>query len=71
LSTLPGSEVQRMTAANGSSVVGKSRCCSCSARCARPTARCVLPPTMPESCSGTHRRYLLESDYVVGGASLQ
>src|SRR5438094_3666603 len=39
LSTLPGSEVQRMTAANGSSVLGKSRCCSCSALRARSRAR--------------------------------
>src|SRR6266566_8769209 len=40
LSTLPGSEVQRMTAANGSLVVGESAPWSHNARCARPTAWC-------------------------------
>jgi hypothetical protein len=39
LSTLPGSEVHKITIANGSSLVGKSRCCSCSAHRALMIAR--------------------------------
>jgi hypothetical protein len=39
LSTFPKSDVQKITIANGSSVLGKSKRCSCSAQRARPNAR--------------------------------